>query len=120
MDTITLEGMEFFAKHGVSDAERSLGNRYRVDVCIETNLWQAAQTDNVEHTIDYGTVYQIVAQEIEKPAKLLEHIAGNIANSIFSDLPRSQKIAVSLYKYNPPIGGLCTWAKVHLEKERSQ
>jgi dihydroneopterin aldolase len=120
MGKISLEGMEFFAKHGVHEQERIIGNRYRVDVEVEAALWQAALSDKVEDTIDYGKIYRIVEKEIYKPAHLLEHLAGNILNHLFLQIAEVEKAQVSVYKYNAPVGGICTWAKVTLSKSRQE
>ena len=42
MGQIALEGMEFFAFHGYYDEEQKIGNKYGVDLYIETNLNAAA------------------------------------------------------------------------------
>ncbi len=119
MGKIALEELEFFAKHGVHKEERFIGNRYRVDVEVEADLEKAAKTDNVEDTVDYGHLYKIVEAEMSKSVKLLEHLAGNILNGILEELPQVDNAKVAVYKYNAPIGGICKWSKVTLERGRN-
>mgnify|MGYP000400946376 CR=1 FL=1 len=118
MGKIALEELEFFAKHGVLTEEQIIGNRYRVDVEVEADLEKAARNDKVEDTVDYGHLYNIIKREIDIPAKLLEHLAGNILNGILAEIPKVDSAKVVLHKYNPPIGGVCKWSKITLERRR--
>lgn len=108
---IILEGLEFFAYHGVSDAERQTGNKYIVDIKIISDFDQAFLTDSIRQTIDYQKLYQIVKVEIEKPTKLLETIAKRVSDRVNENFS-VEFVEVSVSKLNPPIGGICTRAKV--------
>ena len=119
MGKIALEELEFFAKHGVHKEERIIGNRYRIDVEVEADLEKASKTDNVEDTVDYGHLYRIVEREVNTPAKLLEHLAGNILRAILEEIQKVEAVKVVVHKYNAPIGGVCKWSKVTLEEKRS-
>jgi dihydroneopterin aldolase len=76
--TVSLEGMAFFARHGFYEEERTLGNRYEVDIAVETPLGNAATNDELAGTVNYEGLYRIVREEMETPSKLLEHVAGRI------------------------------------------
>ncbi len=118
MGIISLQGLEFFAYHGYHEEERKIGNRYEVDISVNTNFDQAAEDDLLRHTVDYGQLYQIVAEEMQKPAHLLERLAGQIAERILADFASIQSLEISVAKLNPPLGGLCKKAKVTLKKSR--
>jgi dihydroneopterin aldolase len=108
---IILEGLEFFAYHGVSEAERQTGNKYIVDIRIVSDFEQAFLTDSIRQTVDYQKLYQLVKAEIEKPTKLLETIAKRVSDQVHENFS-VQSVQVSVSKLNPPIGGICTRAKV--------
>ncbi|WP_338790686.1 dihydroneopterin aldolase [Bernardetia sp. MNP-M8] len=120
MGKIALEELEFFAKHGVLKEEQIIGNRYRIDVEVEADLEKASKSDNVKDTVDYGHLYRIVEREVNTPAKLLEHLAGNILNGILEEIPKVDNAKVVVHKYNAPIGGVCKWSKVTLERNRKK
>ncbi|MCS6794641.1 MAG: dihydroneopterin aldolase [Raineya sp.] len=118
MATISLEEMEFFAYHGFYEEEQKIGNKYSVDVHIEADVSKAVYSDKLSDTLNYEAVYQIVAEEMQKPTRLLEHIAQRIIDSILEHFQAAQKVGVAVSKFNPPVGGVCRKAKVFLQKER--
>ena len=61
--TIELVGMEFHAFHGCLEEERRDGNTFVVDFRGKANLRKPAESDNLEDTIDYSKVYDIVAAD---------------------------------------------------------
>lgn len=116
MGVIALEKMEFYAYHGYFDEEQKIGNKYEVDVEIYTDLSEAALTDNLKDTIDYGVVYQKVAQVMKTKHRLLEHICHNIIHSLYAEFNSIEKVKVSVSKFNPPLGGVCERSKITIEK----
>jgi 7,8-dihydroneopterin aldolase/epimerase/oxygenase len=114
MGTISLEGLEFFAYHGAYAEEQKIGNRYSVDVHIQTDLSSAAASDKLAETVNYEDVYLAVKQVMQNQHKLLEHIGYSIIQLIRQKYPFVQKVEVEVSKYNPPIGGVCTRAKVKM------
>lgn len=120
MDKISLEGLEFFAYHGFYKEERKIGNKYHVDLTVEADLREAAKRDKLSFTIDYETLYKIIQQEMQKPSKLLEHIAQQVIMQIYEHFPEVNSIEVSVAKYNPPVGGVCKWAKVTLRRSAEE
>ena len=118
MGKITLEGLEFFAFHGYYDEEQKIGNKYGVDITIETSLNKAGEDDKLSETIDYEELYQIIREEMGQPSRLLENIGGRIMNSIFTNFPLVTFVEVSISKFNPPIGGICKRALVTLSSAR--
>ncbi len=118
MSLIKLEGMEFFAYHGYHDAERVTGNKYGVDLEIQSDLSLPSITDDLGDTIDYEAIYKIVKEEMGKPARLLEHLSHRINQSILENFPRIKTVRSMVSKYNPPVGGICHRAVVETESLR--
>ncbi|MCC5944413.1 MAG: dihydroneopterin aldolase [Bernardetiaceae bacterium] len=119
-DRVTLSELEFFAYHGVLAEERKIGNRYRVDVHLFLNLQKAGETDALEHTIDYGEAYRIVAEQMKKTSQLLEHIALQIIQNLLAKFEKLQACEVIVHKFNPPIGGVAASSQVCMRRERNE
>ena len=109
---VALEGLEFHAYHGVYPHERSSGNKFEVDVMVETEFQDTAFQDDLSGTINYEDLYTLVKEEMEKPSKLLEKVGHSIAEKILSSFSSAMGVEVKISKFNPPIGGVCKKASV--------
>lgn len=111
---IELEGMEFKAYHGCLEQEKVRGNLFTVDFRGELDLSAAAQSDMLSDTLNYGEIYDIVAEEMSVPSELLENVAGRIVKSIESKFPELVKFSVRVSKRRPPVDGMAQWSRVTL------
>jgi 7,8-dihydroneopterin aldolase/epimerase/oxygenase len=109
---VALEGLEFHAYHGVYPHERSSGNKFEVDVVVDTEFSESAFRDDLAGTINYEELYAIVKEEMEKPSKLLETVVNSIAVHVLSVFPSAKSVEVKISKFNPPIGGVCKKSSV--------
>jgi dihydroneopterin aldolase len=105
MGLIQIENMEFYSFHGHFKDERIVGNKFRVDLTIETDMKLPATSDNLKDAVNYQRVYEIVKQQMEKKSHLLEHIAGRIIDAIYTEVEGINKVTVKVSKMNPPMGG---------------
>jgi dihydroneopterin aldolase len=115
--TVLLEGLEFYAYHGLYEQEQKIGNRFVVDILAEFDFGGEA-TDDITRTVDYEKLYQHVKAEMAAPVKLLETLASRIIDRILAADATIQGVEVSVSKYHPPVGGRCERAKVTLKKKR--
>lgn len=115
---IVLEGLEFHAYHGVYPHERDSGNWFEVDIAVETDFTHGAKHDELSGTVNYETLFRIIKEEMEKPSKLLETVAGNIVDTVLNDLLKVTQVELKISKLNPPIGGKCRKASISLSKKR--
>jgi dihydroneopterin aldolase len=82
MGKILLEGMEFYAYHGVYQEERENGQPFSIDLEILADYSKACHSDKLEDAIDYVQVYELVKAEMEIPSSLLENVAQRIIETI--------------------------------------
>ena len=115
---VILEGLEFHAYHGVYAHERSSGNKFELDVEVETEFGDSAFRDDLSGTINYEDVYAVVKEEMARPSKLLERVGHSIAVKILKTFPGALAVRISISKFNPPIGGVCKKASVMLSRQR--
>ncbi len=111
---IRLEKLRFRAFHGVLPQERTVGGDFFITLRIGYP-WQAAmESDAVADTLDYAAVYRLVSREMASSSRLLEHVAGRIANALLHDFPLITSIDLWLTKVTPPMGADCEGAGVEL------
>ncbi|WP_339740598.1 dihydroneopterin aldolase [uncultured Sunxiuqinia sp.] len=116
MGQIDLEGLEFFAYHGHYPIEKEVGNRFILNVSIQTNCDAAGKSDRLQDALDYQKVYSLIKQEMAIPSDLLEHVATRILDKLHAELPAIDKAWVKISKMNPPMGGQIEKVSVTLSR----
>lgn len=112
---IGLEGMEFYAYHGVFEEEQLIGGKYIVDIAVYTDMLGAALYDDLEGTLDYEIIYHIVRKNMQQPVKLIEYLAHNIIVDLRAVISEDDKIHIKIRKINPPLGAKIGASFVELE-----
>lgn len=113
--TISLNSLRIYAYHGALPQERTVGGDYMVDLSVELPFSPTAcQDDKLEGTINYATLYDIVAREMRQPANLLEHLAWRIGHAVRGAFPQIESATVKVTKVNPPLGATCNGASVEI------
>jgi len=118
MSTISLHNIRLKAFHGCLPEETIIGGDYQVDVRIKTDFADAAHKDDLNRTVDYCQVYDIVRREMAIPSKLLENVAQRIVNSLLHELRRINAVKVRVSKIAPPVNGDIEMVSVTLSGNR--
>lgn len=111
---VYLKGVSFHAFHGVLPQESLVGADYVLDLRVGYPIEQAMESDNVEATLNYAVLYELAQQEMQKPSRLLEHVAGRIVKAIQERFPEVTSIDITLMKKNPPMGADCDGAGIEI------
>ncbi len=111
---IELQDVRFHAFHGVMPQEGRVGADFLVSVRVGIAFEKAMQSDDVEDTLNYAALYQLVQRDMAVPPKLLEHVAGRIVKAIVKAFPDVTSIDLKLTKLNPPMGADCAGASVEI------
>ena len=115
MALIEIEGMEFYAFHGHFEVEKIAGNRFVVNLKIESDCSKAGKSDKLEDTLDYQKAFLAVREEMAVSSDLLEHVCQRIIQRIKAEFPEVQKVLVKVSKLNPPMGGQIEKVSVTME-----
>lgn len=116
MGLIGVEGLQFYSHHGYYKEEQVLGGKYVVDIYLRTNLSEAAESDQLNKTINYEQIYQITKVEMEAHSKLIEHVCKRILDAVKTTFPEIVWIKVRVSKHNPPLKGNVERVYVELEE----
>ncbi len=111
---VYIKDLRFHAYIGVGAQEQVVGNDYIVNLSISYPFEAAMVSDDVEDTINYATVYQLVAEVMAQKALLLESVAYRIAQQVIARYPLTQAMDVDVMKQNPPMGADCAGAGVQI------
>ena len=101
--TVEIAGLSLYTHHGVSDAEREVGQRLVLDLRLELGEAGATATDRIEDTVDYGEVCQLVALLAQQRSyRTLERLCSSIADRLLADYAL-EGVWVKASKPEPPI-----------------
>jgi dihydroneopterin aldolase len=101
--TIEVTGLSLYTRHGVSEAERELGQRLVFDVSFELDDCDATVTDRVEDTVDYADVCEQVALAAqERSYRTLERLCTAVAERL-AERYGTESVRVKAAKPEPPI-----------------
>jgi dihydroneopterin aldolase len=100
---VEISGLSLYTHHGVSEAEREIGQRLVVDLRLEIGDVDATVTDLVEDTVDYAEVCSAVALVAQQRSyKTLERLCAAIADRLISDFD-AERVMIRCAKPEPPI-----------------
>lgn len=116
MGMIALEGMKYYAYHGLYEEERLIGTDYVVDVYIRTKMVQARKMDQLSDTVNYETVYRLVSREMKTPRNLIEHVAERILDALKFQFAQMSGALIRIKKMNPPLQGTVSNSFVEIEE----
>lgn len=118
MAVIEINDMRFYAHHGCFEQERTIGTKFRVDLRFDTDTVRAERTDNIEDTVSYLDIYQVVKREMNIPSNLLENVARRICEAVLKDFCSVGYVSVKVCKLNPPLGGQMESVSVTVDASR--
>lgn len=102
-DSIELNGIRVLALCGVLPEERARRQPFSIDIEVFCDLANAARSDSLEATIDYGTLGEAIATLAERESfMLLERFAERIAATVLKS-PLAEAVSVRVRKLRPPM-----------------
>ncbi len=117
MDRIVLKGMRLEGHLGVSEEERAFPQLVEVDVEIEADLGASAASDDLTDTIDYGPIVERTSRLVGSGEhRLMESLAGAIADAVISLAPHASAVSVRVRKLAVPMDIDMDHAEVELRR----
>lgn len=107
-DRLALRGMRFSGRHGVHLVEKERPQTFEIDLILHADLGRAAISDDLNDTIDYGPLYELVRDIVEGPSvDLIETMAGRIADAALAATDPSlvDAVEVRVRKPEAPLPG---------------
>lgn len=118
MDAIIIEGLKVETVVGCFNWERQIIQLLMLDMIIQTDLEQASNSDDLDHTLNYAEICEITAKVIQdaKP-ELIEHAAKLVINALFSTFHAIESINITIRK--PAIIAQANSVGIRLERHRN-
>lgn len=111
---ISLEGITLHSPVGCTETEQRVGNRVEVDVEMDVECDKAAESDDLEGSVNYVRVYEIVREQMAVPTRILENAAHRITEALYTEFGEEliKQIRIKVSKIAPPVGGKVAKASV--------
>jgi dihydroneopterin aldolase len=102
-DRISLTGLRLRGHHGVLPEERRDGQEFVIDVELSVDTRDAASSDALADTADYGALARRLEQVVAgEPVNLIETLAARLADVCLRH-PRVISARVTVHKPHAPI-----------------
>jgi len=102
---LKIENIQLWARVGVLDEERELGQLFILDILLWTDFERCTLNDDIKKTVDYSKLVQILKdQSKEIYCFTIEKYSNEILEIIHQEFKIS-KVKIILTKCNPPITG---------------
>jgi dihydroneopterin aldolase len=119
--TVHLNNLEFYAYHGVPDAEQEVGHRYRISADLHLADCPAMESDSIEDTLDYAKAAAVIQAAVTGPQlRTIERLAGLLADELLDAFPMLGQVDLRVEKIAPPMPFLLESVGVSLSRRRDQ
>jgi dihydroneopterin aldolase len=116
LSKITVSGIEVRAKHGVNPDEKIYPQRFVCDVEIVLDVTMSAKSDDVNNTVNYADVVNVVQKVLNGESKnLLETLASDILDAVKKLDANIERAKVTLHKPDAPIPAKFADVKIEVQ-----
>ena len=113
---IRLANCAFFARHGVHDEEKFLGQRFFVDAELEVERGEALETDSIDGTVNYGEAFKAIEEIVTGTRRhLIEALALDVAKALTARFPQVRLARITVRKPSAPVQGILDHVEVMVE-----
>ena len=121
MDKIILSNLGFYGYHGVLEAEKTLGQKFFIDVELFLDTKEAGKNDDLTKSVSYADVYEIIKDITEnKCFDLIEALAEDISQNILNKCNVVNSVVVRVKKPEAPVKGIYDYFGVEIRRDRNE
>lgn len=118
-DYIEIKNLEIYANHGVLTEEKKLGQKFYIDAKLYVDVLGAATTDNVENSVNYAEVTEVIKKVFKsKSANLIETAAQSLAGILLAKFTNIDKIELTVKKPSAPVDAHFDYMAVNITRSR--
>lgn len=104
MDQIRIDRLKVFAHHGVYPEESAQGQNFYVSAVLDVDTREAGLTDELEASVDYGSVSMFIDKFMKKNTfKLLEAVVENLTREILLKYSLVSSVTIKVSKPQAPV-----------------
>ena len=117
MSLIRLKNIKLYGYHGYAIEEQTRGQRFELDIEVDTDYVYSNGTDNLDQTVDYAEIYSLTEKVfLHKRYNLIETVASRIGSEILK-LEHINSVIVRIRKPHVPVDGIFDYIEVEIKQE---
>ncbi len=119
-DTVfRIDRLALHARHGAKEAERSLGQRFFLNIVVTADVEAALTSDRLEDSVHYGEVIKAATRTFtERDFNLIEAAASAVAEDLLRRFPKIVAVAVTVHKPSAPVAAIFDSISATVERRR--
>jgi len=118
-DSIILSRLAVYARHGLYDQEKELGQRFFISLTCSLDLRPAGESDDYRQSVCYATLAELVHEcATTHRFRLIEGLAEFIASRVLNRFPRLAAVTVRIEKPEAPIPLVFDTVAVEIRRSR--
>lgn len=118
MTKVKIHNMMFYGFHGMYEYEREQGQKFYIDVEVDTKDDTVAETDKIEDGVDPASIYDIVRDVTEnKRFQMLEALSAHIGDRLLAKYDHFARVTTRIRKPSVPISGPIDYVEVETTRE---
>ena len=117
MAKIRIHNMMFYGFHGVYEYEREQGQKFYIDVEVETKDDKVAETDALSDGVDTAAIYDLVKDVTEnKRFQMLLTLGAHIGDRIIAKYSHFASVKTTIRKPSVPISGPIDYVEAEITR----
>ena len=114
-----IKRLALHARHGTKEAERSLGQRFFLDIAVTADIGDAARSDRLDESVHYGDVIKAAAAIFTgRDFNLIEAAANAVAEDLLRRFARIVAVTVTVHKPAAPVASILDDISATVERRR--
>ena len=102
---LKIENIKLWARVGVLDEERELGQMFILDVLLWTNFKTCTENDDIKETVNYSELVEVLKDQAKNIYCFTIEKYSNEIVQIINEKFKINRIKIILTKCKPPITG---------------
>ena len=120
MDRLIVKDIEFIGHCGVTEEERSVGQRISADIEVTVDISKAVISDRLQDSVDYVDICnKVISIGSKEKCNLLETLAERIAKEIV-DRYNVSEVLIRLRKCSVRVDAIKGYFEVEVTRKRSK
>jgi dihydroneopterin aldolase len=114
-----IDRLALHARHGAKEAERSLGQRFYLDIVFTADIAPALSSDALADSVHYGDVIKAASKIFTaRDFNLIEAAAAAVADDLLARFRKIVAITVTVHKPAAPVAAILEGISVTVERKR--